>query len=214
MIIAIDGPAAAGKGTLARRLAKHLNFAYLDTGSLYRAVGLKLLRQNKSASDQAAALDAVRTLTPEDLQDPSLRDDAVAAMASGVAVLPEVRAALLGFQRNFALSPPVDGARGSILDGRDTGTVVCPDADLKLFVTADVTARATRRFQELETAGQDVRFQTVLDEMIARDARDSKRSAAPLTRAQDAHLLDTTNSDIDSVFQTALKLVSSKMPTK
>lgn len=214
MIIAIDGPAAAGKGTLARRLATHLNFAYLDTGALYRAVGLKLLRQKKSASDQAAALAAVGTLTPADLQDPGLRDDAVAAMASGVAVLPEVRAALLGFQRNFALSPPVDGARGAILDGRDVGTVVCPDADLKLFVTADVSARAKRRFQELKAAEGDVQLETVLDEMVARDLRDSERSTAPLIRAQDAHLLDTTNSDIDSVFQTALKLVSSKMPTK
>jgi cytidylate kinase len=206
MIIAIDGPAASGKGTLARRLAAYLGFAHLDTGSLYRAVGLKLLRQGTSGDDVDAAVNAAKSLTPADLDDPEIRADATAAMASKVAAIPAVRAELLDFQRNFAKFPP-QGAKGAVLDGRDVGTVICPEAEVKFFIIADAKARAERRYKELTAAGREVDFGAVLAEMVERDKRDTSRKAAPLTQAPDAHLLDSTNSDIDSVFQTALALV-------
>lgn len=210
MIVAIDGPAASGKGTLARRLAAHLGFAHLDTGALYRAVGVALMRQGKDVDDKTAAVEAARRLQAGDLDMPEIRTDAAAGMASKVAAIPEVRAALLEFQRNFAEFPP-HGAKGAVLDGRDIGTVVCPNADVKLFVTADVKTRAQRRMAELRRAGQDVTFDDVLADMTARDARDAQRSSAPLRQAKDAHLLDTSNSDIDSVFQAALTLILSKI---
>lgn len=210
MIIAIDGPAASGKGTLARRLAAHLGFAHLDTGALYRAVGVALMRQGKSGDDITSATEAARRLQAGDLNTPEIRTDAAASMASKVAAIPEVRAALLAFQRNFAKFPPLD-AKGAVLDGRDVGTVVCPDADVKLFVTADLRTRAERRTAELRGAGHAVTFDDVLADMKTRDARDAERAAAPLCQAEDAHLLDTSNSDIDSVFQAALTLILSKM---
>ena len=206
MIIAIDGPAASGKGTLARRLAAHLGFAHLDTGRLYRAVGLKLLRQGKSGDDIAAATAAAKALVPGDLDDPEITGDQAANMASKVAAIPEVRSELVDFQRNFAKNSPPP-AKGAVLDGRDIGTVICPNADIKFFVIASAEARAQRRFAELKKAGHDVSLEGVLSEMKERDERDSNRATARLVQAKDAHLLDTTNSDIDSVFQAALALV-------
>lgn len=205
-VIAVDGPAAAGKGTLSRRLAAHLNFAHLDTGALYRAVGLSLLDQGLDPNDSAAAEAAARTLDLGLLNDPRIRDEATGAAASKVAAMPGVRAALLDLQRSFASTPP-DGAKGAVLDGRDIGTVVCPDADVKIFVTASPETRARRRWLELKERGDAPDFEDVLAEMKDRDARDRNRSHAPLVAANDAHLLDTSNSDIETVFQTALELV-------
>lgn len=210
MIIAIDGPAASGKGTLARRLAAHLGFAHLDTGKLYRAVGLKLLREGQSGDDIEAAVAAAKQLAPADLYDPELATDGAANMASKVAAFPAVRSELIDFQRNFAANPP-GGAMGAVLDGRDIGTVICPQAEVKFFVVASAEARALRRFEELKRAGHDVSLDRVLAEMKERDARDSGRATARLEQAKDAHLLDTTNSDIDSVFQAALAVVLSRI---
>jgi cytidylate kinase len=210
MIIAIDGPAASGKGTLARRLAAHLGFAHLDTGRLYRAVGLKLQRLGKNGEDVEAATRAAKELKPADLDDPEIATDKAAGMASKVAAIPDVRSELIDFQRNFAHNPP-GGAKGAVLDGRDIGTVICPDAEIKFFVVASEEARAIRRFEELKRAGHEVSLETVLSEMRARDKRDSERATARLVQAKDAHLLDTTNSDIDSVFQAALALVLPKI---
>jgi len=205
-VIAVDGPAAAGKGTLSRRLAAHLNFAHLDTGALYRAVGLSLLEQGLDPNDSAAAETAARHLDLGLLDDSRIRNEATGAAASRVAAMPGVRAALLDLQRSFARTPP-GGARGAVLDGRDIGTVVCPDADVKIFVTASPETRARRRWLELRERGFAPDFEEVLAEIKARDARDSNRSHAPLVAADDAHLLDTSNSDIETVFQTALALV-------
>ena len=160
-VIAIDGPAAAGKGTLARRLARHYGLAFLDTGKLYRAVGLKLLLNNLLASDTLAAERAARSLRPEDLDMPGLRDEAVAEAASVVAAQPAVRAALLDFQKEFARKPP-GGAKGAVLDGRDIGTVICPDAQAKLFVHASVEVRAQRRARELQDSGREAIYARVL----------------------------------------------------
>lgn len=205
-VIAIDGPAAAGKGTLARRLARHFGFAYLDTGALYRAVALSLLRQGLCPEDAARAAQAAANLDSSLLDHPDLRSEAVGAAASQVAALPVVREALLGFQRGFARQSP-----GAVLDGRDIGTVVCPQADVKLFVTADLATRARRRLAELKGKGADVTLDAVAADLRARDARDAARAAAPLERAADAHLLDTTNSDIDSVFNAALALIDKRI---
>lgn len=209
-VIAIDGPAAAGKGTLARRLAAWLDYAYLDTGSLYRAVGLALLRSGLDPADETKAAGVAKTLDPALLADPALRSEAVGEAASKVAALPAVREALLAFQRDFAQNPP-DGRAGAVLDGRDIGTVVCPDAAIKLFVTADLPTRAQRRFDELKAKDPAVSYDAVLADLAARDARDAARSTAPLRKAEDAYLLDTTNSDIDSVFNAALALIEARI---
>ena len=206
MIIAIDGPAGAGKGTLGRRLAEHLGFAYLDTGALYRATALKVLRAGLSPDDGAGAARMAAALTPPDLCDPELRAGFVGEAASRVAALPAVRKALLEFQKRFAHSPP-EGAGGAVLDGRDIGTVVCPEADVKLFVTADLEERARRRWRELIAAGDTVEHAAVRADLAARDARDVSRAHAPLGRAPDAHLLDTTDLDIEAAFAAALALV-------
>lgn len=211
MIIAIDGPAAAGKGTLARRLSAHLGYALLDTGLLYRAVGMNLVRADADPADTAAAEAAALALTSEDLKAGDLRGDEAAQAASKVAVIPGVRAALLDFQRSFATSPPGEergAAKGAVLDGRDIGTVVCPDADVKLFVTASVEVRARRRFEELQDGDGDVIYARVLQEMQARDARDRSRDVSPLEPAQDATVLDTSEMDADAVFAAALAIVS------
>lgn len=209
-VIAVDGPAAAGKGTLSRRLAAELGFAHLDTGALYRAVGLAVLRQGGDPADACAAEAAARNLDLGLLDDPAIREESASEAASKVAAIPAVRAALLDLQHDFAAHPP-GGAAGAVLDGRDIGTVVCPDADVKLFVTADTATRARRRWLELKERGEDAAFETVLAEMEARDARDSNRSHSPLAAAEDAHLLDTTESDIETVFQTALALVKERI---
>lgn len=211
-VIAIDGPAAAGKGTLARRIAEHLGYAYLDTGLIYRAVGLKTIGSGAHPTDVEAATAAARALAPEDLKQPELRGDDAANAASKVAAIPSVRAALLDFQRRFAASPP-GGAPGAVLDGRDVGTVVCPDADSKLFVTASLEVRAARRLIELRERGVEAIHSRVLKDMKERDTRDSERDTAPLAPAENALLIDTSTLNPDEVFGLALRLVTAESPS-
>lgn len=208
-LIAMDGPAGAGKGTLARRLAAHLGYAYLETGLLYRAVGLRTLRAGADPSDVDAAVKAAKELNPKDLEDPELRGDTTANTASIVAAYPEVRKILIEFQRGFAAHPP-GGARGAVIEGRDIGTVVCPNADIKFFVTASVETRANRRLKELLDRGIAAIHSAVLRDMKDRDSRDSQREAAPLRMADDAILLDTTELTADQVFAAALKSIESR----
>ncbi len=210
MIIAIDGPAAAGKGTLARRLAAALGLAFLDTGLLYRAVGAKVLRQGKSPADRAAAAAAACGLSPSDMEAPGLRDEAVSEAASVVAAQLDVRAALLDFQRRFARQPP-GGAKGAVLDGRDIGTVICPEPEvIKLYVHASLEARATRRFKELQARGDSATYARVLQDMRDRDERDAGRGIAALKRADDAYDLDTSGLNPDEVFEKALAYIQSR----
>ena len=197
-VIAVDGPAAAGKGTLARRLAQHLGLPYLDTGLLYRAVGRRALDAGADPADPVAAEAAARTLAPADLERGDLRGPVADAAASKVAAIGGVRAALLDFQRRF-------GARhGAVLDGRDIGTVVFPEASLKLFVTASPEVRARRRHAELAAKGAAPSLDQVARDMADRDARDANRGVAPLRPAEDAKLLDTSALDADAVFEIAL----------
>jgi CMP/dCMP kinase len=205
MIIAIDGPAASGKGTLARKIAEALNLAYLDTGSLYRAVARDVRRSGGALDDAATAARAARQLDPASVSDPSLRDPGVGDAASIVAKIPEVRAALLEFQRDFARQEP-----GAVLDGRDIGTVVLPNANAKIFVVADVEVRAKRRFLELKGRGEDVTYDGVLDVIRRRDARDMGRDAAPMKPADDAVVLDTTCLDVAAAFVAALAIIEGK----
>jgi cytidylate kinase len=212
-VVAIDGPAASGKGTLARRLAERFDLAHLDTGALYRATARLVLDGNGDPNDPAAAATAARRLDPRLLADPRLRADAVASAASVVAAIPEVRRALLGLQRDFAAHPPTS-ARGAVLDGRDIGTVVCPGADVKLFITASTEARAARRVKELRDRGAPAIYEHVLQDLNERDARDSGRPAAPLTVASGAHIIDTTTLDADVVFERACALVARALEEK
>ena len=209
MIIAIDGPSAAGKGTLARRLADILDLAHLDTGLTYRAVAAKLLAAGKDPGDAAAAEAAARSLTRADLDAASLRGEAVSQGSSIVAAIPAVRSVLLGFQRSFAERPP-DGKAGAVLDGRDIGTVVCPDAAVKFFVTADLESRARRRHEELLARGETSIYARVLQDMQDRDARDSGRATAPLKPADDAIVIDTSGIDADAVLHAALDIVEAR----
>ena len=211
MIIAVDGPAAAGKGTLARRLAAELGFAHLDTGRIYRAVAAKVLAAGRDTRDAAAAVRAAGTLEPEDLERGDLRREEVGQGASVVAAVPEVRAALLAFQRRFAEHPP-GGQAGAVLDGRDIGTVVCPGAEVKFYVTASPEIRAGRRHKELLEGGERSIYARVLQEVRDRDARDSGREAAPLRPAEDAVVLDTTEMNADAVLAAALGHILSRHP--
>jgi cytidylate kinase len=201
MIIAVDGPAAAGKGTIARALAKHFGYHFLDTGSLYRMVGLAALRNGGEPITARAAIAAAQGLNPQKFSDAELRTEEVAAAASLVAAIPEVRAALLDVQRAFAAKQP-----GAVLDGRDIGTVVCPDADVKLFVTASPEVRARRRQLELGSAD----YESILADIRARDDRDSKRTTAPLVAARDAVVLDTSDIGIDAAVAEAVKAVAAR----
>ncbi len=212
-IIAIDGPAASGKGTLARRLAKHFNYAYLDTGALYRAVGLEVKRAGGNAENEQDALNAARKLATLNMNDPEIKSESTGGLASKVAAIPAVRDLLLDFQHRFAEKPP-GGKIGALLDGRDIGTVVCPGADIKLFITASVETRAKRRFlEQFGPKGSDGEYQSILNDMRQRDERDINRAASPLKAAENAHLLDTTNSDIEAVFEQALQLISDRLTT-
>ncbi len=211
MIIAIDGPAAAGKGTLARRLAETLGFAYLDTGLIYRAVAARVLAAGEGPHDTEAATRAAGALRPDDLARGDLRREEVGQGASVVAALPEVRAALLAFQRDFAKQSS-EGRKGAVLDGRDIGTVVCPGAEVNLFVTASPEMRAKRRHKELLERGEQSIYARVLQEVRDRDARDSGREAAPLRPAEDAIVLDTTELNAEAAYQTALQYIVSRHP--
>ncbi len=211
MIIAIDGPAASGKGTLSRRLAEALGFAHLDTGKLYRAVGHAVQQAGQDPSDAEAAEQAARALDVSRLSHPDLTLDHVADAASKVAAIPGVRRALLDFQRGFAQTPP-GGAKGAVLDGRDIGTVICPDAPVKFYVTADVETRAQRRHKELLDRGEASIYARVLEELQARDERDRNRADAPLKAADDAITLDTSAMSPDAVLDRALRIIAEKRP--
>jgi len=202
MIIAVDGPAASGKGTLALRLARHYGLSHLDTGLIYRAVALRVLKAGERPGDEAAAVKAARNLDLDGLDSEELRSSAAGEAASIVAAMPAVRRAVLRLQREFAKR---DG--GAVLDGRDIGTVVCPDADIKLFVTASPEERARRRHEELRASGGDVSYDEVLAEINARDERDRARAVAPLKPAGDAHLLDTSDLDIEAAFRAAVAII-------
>ncbi len=205
-VIAVDGPAASGKGTLARKLATHFGFDYLDTGKLYRAVGLAVVTAGKDPSDEEAAIAAAQSIDPAKLDDPALAGDDAAKAASKVAAIGAVRAALKAFQLSFAERQP-----GAVLDGRDIGTVICPDAPAKLFVTATVEVRADRRHKELLSRGEDSIYPRVLQELKERDERDTNRADAPLRPADDAQVLDTSEMTIDEAFVEALRIVEPKV---
>jgi len=206
MIIAIDGPAASGKGTLAKRIAVHFGLAHLDTGLLYRAVARDVRNLGGALDDPVAAARAARGLDPATLDDPSLRDPGLGEAASIVARIPQVRAAILDYQHAFARHKD-----GAVLDGRDIGTVVCPDADVKLYVTAAPEIRAERRYREKIGRGEAATFEAVLDDIQRRDQRDTDREASPMRPASDAFLLDTSNLDIEAAFDTAVGVIARKV---
>jgi len=205
MIIAIDGPAASGKGTLARRLAEHYGLPHLDTGLLYRATAASLLNADRDLRDVGAAVAAARGLSLTEFDEARLRGRQMGEAASIVAALPEVRAALVEAQRNFALRPG-----GAVLDGRDIGTVICPQADVKIFVTASPEARAQRRALELAQRGEQADYAAILADIAKRDARDSERSDAPLRAAPDAAVIDTTGMSVEAAFAQAVRIVEKR----
>jgi CMP/dCMP kinase len=205
MIVAIDGPAASGKGTLAKRIAAHFGLHHLDTGLLYRAVARDVQRQGGALDDPQAAAGAARALDPASLEDAGLRNPGAGEAASIVARIPEVRAALQEFQRFFARRPP-----GAVLDGRDIGTAVCPEADVKIYVTATPEVRARRRHLEMQGRGEPTTYEAVLAEIRRRDERDAVREASPMRPAADAFLLDTSNLDIEAAFDTAVGVILRK----
>lgn len=206
-VIAIDGPAASGKGTVAKKLAEHLGLPYLDTGLLYRAVARDVEARGGQLEDIAASVVAAQSIDAQTLCDPALRGPLAGDKASIIAKIPAVRAALLEYQRNFAQS----GAGGAVLDGRDIGTVVCPDAHIKIFVTASDEARAQRRYLEHQGRGEHIAYEVVLEDLRRRDARDRDRSVAPLEAASDALHLDTTKLDADAAFAAVLALVATRL---
>jgi cytidylate kinase len=202
MIIAIDGPAASGKGTLGKKLAAHFGLRHLDTGLLYRAVAKTLIDAGESCGDVAKAAVAAQSLDLSRFDEAALKDRAIGEAASIVSAIPEVRAALVRLQRQFAAMPP-----GAVMDGRDIGTVICPDAAVKIFVTASPEVRARRRAREFAAQGQAVDEALVLADILRRDERDTTRTISPMKPAADSHLLDTTDMDIDAVLRAAVALV-------
>jgi cytidylate kinase len=202
MIIAIDGPAASGKGTLGRRLARHYGFRHLDTGLIYRAVAKMLLDRDFELTDEAQAVAAAKALDPEIFGDLALKSQRIGDAASVVSAIPRVREALVNFQRQFAAAPP-----GAVLDGRDIGTVICPNADVKIFVVADPQVRAHRRALEAAARGEAADEALILADIIKRDDRDRNRAAAPLKAAADAHVLDNSNLDVEGSVAAAVAIV-------
>ena len=202
MIIAIDGPAASGKGTLGKRLAAHYGLRHLDTGLLYRAVAKAVIDSGHSPQDRAQATAAAHALDLAGFDEVALKSQAVGEAASLVSAIPQVRAALLDLQRRFARQAP-----GAVLDGRDIGTVICPDADVKIFITAEPEVRANRRVLEFQARAEPVNPADVLADILRRDERDSSRAIAPLRPAADAHVLDTTRLDADAAFRAAVQLI-------
>lgn len=213
LVIAVDGPAASGKGTLARQIARHYGLNYLDTGRLYRAVAFKLMdagaKNDLEHIDVAQAVAIASRLAPEDINNPALGTEKVGNMASVVSAIPEVRKALFAYQRQFAALP-----EGAVLDGRDIGTVICPEADCKFFITASIQARAKRRFEELRGKGFDVSYEEVVTDLENRDMRDKRRKVAPLVAASDAIAVDTTELDIASVFQKVVAAIDAKIAVR
>ena len=207
MIIAIDGPAASGKGTLGKRLAAHFGLRHLDTGLIYRAVAKALLDSGHALDDRDAAVAAARALDPAQFDEQALKGHQIGDAASIVSAIPEVRAALVAFQRDFAARPP-----GAVLDGRDIGTVICPEADAKIFVIAAPEERARRRALELKASGQAVDEAAVLTDILRRDERDRSRTVAPLVPAPDAHELDTTHLDVEQAVAAAIRLIEGARP--
>ena len=215
-VIAIDGTAASGKGTLCRRLGKTLGFAVLDTGKLYRLIGMRVLNKGIDPQDEDAVTQIAQSLQTglslDELSDPQLQSDEAGTMASITGQYAGVRQALLDFQRHFAAHPPeiagIGAAKGAILDGRDIGTVIAPDADVKIFVTADLQIRAKRRYKELQSKGIPVTYDAVFEDMKARDVRDSSRSSAPMLPAEDAHQIDTSDMTIDQAFDKAISIIN------
>ena len=206
-VIAIDGTFSSGKGTLGKKLSAHYGLPYLDTGKLYRAAAKAVLDAGGDVENASDGAKAARALNLDRLDDPILKSGPIGAAASEVSVHPEVRAALLAVQRDFA-------AKGGILDGRDIGTVICPDATVKLYVTASAEIRAERRHKELTGYGEDITYETVLAQLHERDNRDMNRAAAPLRPADDAHLLDTSGLEIDAAFEAAVKICDVVMAAK
>lgn len=202
MIIAIDGPAASGKGTLGKRLARHYGYRHLDTGVIYRAVAYALMQSGHDLRDEAAAVQAALELDPENFGNPALKTQTAGEGASIVSAIPRVREVLLNFQRQFAAGPP-----GAVLDGRDIGTVICPDADVKIFVVADPRVRARRRTMEARARGEEADEAAVLADIIQRDERDKNRPIAPLKPAPDAYLLDNSQLDIEGGVRAAIDII-------
>ena len=202
MIIAIDGPAASGKGTLGKRLAHHYGYRHLDTGVIYRAVAYAMMEAGAELDNEVLAVAAALELDPEKFGNPILKTQKVGDAASVVSAIPKVREVLVNFQRQFAADPP-----GAVLDGRDIGTVICPDADVKIFVVADPRVRARRRTLEARSRGEDADEEAVLADIIKRDERDQNRPIAPLRPAADAHTLDNSNLDIEAGVRAAIAIV-------
>ena len=207
MIIAIDGPAASGKGTIARRIAEHYGYHYLDTGLLYRAVAFKLIRNGENVENTEAAERIAGNLSSDVLDDPGLRDPGVGDAASIVASMASVRQLLLTYQQEFSRQPP-----GAVLDGRDIATVVCPGADVKLFITATLEERARRRHLQLVESNPDLTYSQVFELLEKRDLRDTSRAIAPLEKSADAHLLETTNLSIEAVYKAAVEIIDAAIP--
>jgi cytidylate kinase len=205
MIIAIDGPAASGKGTLGKKLAAHYRLRHLDTGLLYRAVAKTLLDAGQNPGDEARAIAAASMIDPARFDEVALKRYEIGEAASVVSAIAGVRAALFRFQQEFAATPP-----GAVLDGRDIGTVICPNAEVKIFVTASPQVRAARRAKELRERSEAVNEADILADILRRDERDRSRAVAPLKQASDAHLLDTTSLDIDAAFQAAVRLIDGR----